>query len=96
MFDSLLKKLFGDKNVKATKDLWPIVDQINKETEKLQSLTDDELRAKTAEFKQRIAEATQDIITPLEELKTKLASVQSAEEKHALHDEIEGYEDQLT
>lgn len=96
MFDSLLKKLFGDKNVKATKDLWPIVDQINKETEKLQSLTDDELRAKTAEFKQRIAEATHDIITPLEELKTKLASVQSAEEKHALHDEIEGYEDQLT
>ena len=96
MFDSLLKKLFGDKNVKATKDLWPIVDQINKETQKLQSLTDDELRAKTAEFKQRIAEATHDIITPLEELKTKLASVQSAEEKHALHDEIEGYEDQLT
>lgn len=96
MFDSLLKKLFGDKNVKATKDLWPIVDQINKETEKLQSLTDDELRAKTTEFKQRIAEATHDIITPLEELKTKLASVQSAEEKHALHDEIEGYEDQLT
>ena len=96
MFDSLLKKLFGDKNVKATKDLWPIVDQINKETEKLQSLSDDELRAKTAEFKQRIAEAIHDIKTPLDELKTKLASVQSAEEKHALHDEIEGYEDQLT
>ena len=96
MFDSLLKKLFGDKNVKATKDLWPIVDQINQETEKLQSLSDDELRAKTAEFKQRIAEAIHDIKTPLDELKTKLASVQSAEEKHALHDEIEGYEDQLT
>lgn len=96
MFDSLLKKLFGDKNVKATKDLWPIVDQINQETEKLQSLSDDELRAKTVEFKQRIAEAIHDIKTPLDELKTKLASVQSAEEKHALHDEIEGYEDQLT
>ena len=96
MFDSLLKKLFGDKNVKATKHLWPIVDQINQETEKLQSLSDDELRAKTAEFKQRIAEAIHDIKTPLDELKTKLASVQSAEEKHALHDEIEGYEDQLT
>ncbi|MFA7420184.1 MAG: preprotein translocase subunit SecA [Melioribacteraceae bacterium] len=96
MFDSLLKKIFGDKNVKATKELWPIVDQINQEFEKLQSLSDDELRAKTAEFKIRIAEATKDIITPLEELRAQLANVQSSEEKHKLHDEIEGYEDQLT
>jgi preprotein translocase subunit SecA len=96
MFGPLLKKIFGDKNVKAMKDLWPVVDQINAEFEKLQSLTDDELRGKTAEFKQRIADATQDIRTPLDELKTQLANVQSAEEKHSIHDEIEEYEDQLT
>lgn len=96
MFGSLLKKFFGDKNEKATKDLWPIVDQINQEFEKLQSLTDDELRAKTADFKNRIAEATVEIRTPLEEVRAKLAEVQSAEEKHSLHDEIEEYENQLT
>jgi len=96
MFGSLLKKFFGDKNEKATKDLWPIVDQINQEFEKLKALNDNELRAKTAEFKQRIAEATEEIRTPLDELKAKLAQVQSAEEKHSLHNEIEEYEDQLT
>ncbi len=96
MLGQLLKKIFGDKNTKAMKDLWPVVDLINEEYEKLNSLTDDELRGKTAEFKKRIADATEDIRTPLEELKTKLASVQSAEEKHSIHDEIEEYEDQLT
>lgn len=96
MFGSLLKKFFGDKNKKATKDLWPIVDQINQEFEKLKTISDDDLRAKTTEFKRRIADATQDIRTPLEEVKVKLSTVQSAEEKHSLHDEIEGYEDDLT
>ncbi|KAF0148743.1 MAG: preprotein translocase subunit SecA [Ignavibacteria bacterium] len=96
MFGSLLKKFFGDKNEKATKDLWPIVNQINQEFEKLQPLSDDGLRTKTAEFKQRIAEATYEIKTALDELKAKLADVQSAEEKHSLHDEIKEYEDQLT
>ncbi|MEW6652678.1 MAG: preprotein translocase subunit SecA [Bacteroidota bacterium] len=96
MFSLLLKKFFGDKNEKATKDLWPIVDQINQEFEKLHLLTDDELRGKTAEFKKRIAEATEEIRTPLDELKAKLTNVQSAEEKNSLHDEIEEYEDQLT
>ena len=56
MLDSFLKKIFGDKNVRATKDLWPVVEQINVEYEKLQGLSDDELRAKTAEFKQRGSE----------------------------------------
>lgn len=96
MLSQLLKKIFGDKNAKAMKDLWPVVDLINEEYEKLNSLSDDELKGKTAEFKKRIADATEDIRIPLEELKTKLASVQSAEEKHSIHDEIEEYEDQLT
>lgn len=96
MLSPLLKKIFGDKNSKAMKDLWPIVDQINEEYEKLQSLTDDELRHKTTEFKERIAEATKDIREQLDELKARLANVQSAEEKHSIYDEIEEIEDQLT
>ncbi len=96
MLDSFLKKIFGDKNVRATKDLWPVVEQINVEYEKLQGLTDDELRAKTAEFKQRIQDATADIRTPLDELKLKLQDVQSSEEKHQLYDEIEKLEEELT
>lgn len=95
MFSSLLKKFFGDKNVRATKDLWPIVEQINTEVEKLKSLTDDQLCAKTAEFKQRIQDETQEIRTALDELKAKLHDVESSEDKHAIYDEIEDYEKQL-
>ncbi|MHB8906026.1 MAG: preprotein translocase subunit SecA [Melioribacteraceae bacterium] len=96
MIGTLLKKIFGDKNTRATKDYWPIVDQINAEFEKLQNLTDDELRAKTAEFKQRIADATVDIQTPLAEFKNKLMDDQFVEDKHAIYDEIERLENELT
>ena len=96
MIGTLLKKIFGDKNTRATKDYWPIVDQINAEFEKLQNLTDDELRAKTAEFKQRIADATVDIQTPLAEFKNKLMDDQFVEDKHVIYDEIERLENELT
>ena len=29
MISGLIKKVFGDKNTKALKDYWPIVDEIN-------------------------------------------------------------------
>ncbi len=96
MFNSLLKKIFGDKNVKATKDLWPIVDQINQEYEKLKNLTDDELRDKTRQFKQKIAEETLDIRNSLEELRNKLHEVQSAEEKHEIYEDVDRLEKELT
>ncbi len=96
MFESLLKKFFGDKNVKAAKDLWPIVEQINAEYEKLKDITDDELRAKTTEFKNRIEEYTRETKTPLDELKIKLQDVQSVEDKHTIYDEVERLENELT
>jgi preprotein translocase subunit SecA len=95
MFKPLFKKIFGDKNEKATKEIWPVVEEINAEYEKLQSLTDDELRDKTAELKQRIIDSTADIRTPLEDLKEKLHEIQSVEEKHAIYDEIEKLEEDL-
>jgi len=49
MINNLLKKIFGDKNVRATKDLWPLVDEINSIYEGLKNLSDDQLRAKTIE-----------------------------------------------
>ena len=96
MLGSLLKKIFGDKNVRATSELWPVVQLINAEYEKLSSLTDEELKNKTVEFKQRIYDYTRDIIEPLNELKEKLQKVELSEEKHSLYDEIEILENDLT
>ncbi|MFA9214778.1 MAG: preprotein translocase subunit SecA [Candidatus Methylacidiphilales bacterium] len=51
MLDSLLKKIFGSKSDRDLKPIYPIVEQIKQEFAKLQSISDDELRNKTAEFK---------------------------------------------
>ena len=53
-----LQKIFGgNSNERELKKLWPVVDEINEHAERLQHVTDDELRAKTDEFKARIRQA---------------------------------------
>ena len=54
MLDAIFKKLFGDKSQKDLKELLPVVDQVNSEFDKIQGISDDELRGKTKKFKQRI------------------------------------------
>ncbi|MGK9475249.1 preprotein translocase subunit SecA [Melioribacter sp. OK-6-Me] len=95
MISTLLKKIFGDKNTKALKELWPIVDKINEEYEKLKDLTDDELRAKTAEFKEKIQSETAEIRNQIETLKERLAHIEDASEKHKVYDQIEELEKEL-
>ncbi len=95
MFNSLLKKIFGDKNARVTKDLWPVVEEINGHFEDLKILSDEQLRAKTAEFKNKIFTETEDLRNQLDEHKTKLQQVQSSEEKRSLYDEIEQINNEL-
>jgi preprotein translocase subunit SecA len=66
---NLLKKVFGTKQDKDIKLLTPIVEEINEHYEKLNSLSDDELKAKTQEFKQIIKEASQDLEVEKEKLR---------------------------
>ena len=55
---NLLKFLFGTKNDRELKKLWPIVREINRIEEKLQAenLTDEDFPKRTAELKARVAE----------------------------------------
>jgi len=66
MFDRLLKSVFGSKHERDLKRVFPIVDEINRLVEEYRALSDDELSAKTGEFRARLAEATRDV-TDLEE-----------------------------
>jgi preprotein translocase subunit SecA len=54
MFFDWLTKIFGSKNERELKQLWPVVDQINALEPAVQALTDDELRAQTVTFRERI------------------------------------------
>ena len=55
---NILGKLFGTKAARDLKDLKPIIDKVNQKSPAIIALSDDELRAKTLEFKELIAKAT--------------------------------------
>ena len=55
MVEWILKKIFGTRNARQIRRLWPLVDQVNTIQQGLLALTDEQLRAKTAEFRQRLA-----------------------------------------
>ena len=95
MLNGLLKKIFGDKNTKALNELWPIVDKINAEYEKLENLSDEELIGKTSQFKDKIQAETADIRNEIEELKEKLKSDDSDVDSHAIHDQIDELNEEL-
>ena len=62
---SLVEKIFGDLNAKEIKKIEKIVDQIEALDESMQALSDDDLRAKTQEFKDRLTQGeTLDDILP--------------------------------
>ena len=73
----LLKKVFGDSNERKLKKLWPLVAQINNEFEKLQDLSDEDLRARTDKFKARIHEAVAEIEEDQSEIQAKLRGIVS-------------------
>ena len=54
MIGKLLSKIFGTKNERELKRLRPLVRQISDLEPQMQQLTDDELRARTAQFRERV------------------------------------------
>ena len=60
-FDKVLTKIFGTANERAIKRLLPIVDTINALEPQMQKLSDEELRAKTDDFRARIAQKLEGI-----------------------------------
>ncbi len=64
LFNSVISKVFGTSNDRAVKRILPIVEQINALESSIQTLSDDQLREKTVEFRQRIAAAVEGIEDP--------------------------------
>ncbi|MCX6998727.1 MAG: preprotein translocase subunit SecA, partial [Candidatus Sumerlaeota bacterium] len=55
MLKTIIRKIFGgNKQTRDMKILLPVVERINEEYEKLQGLSDEELRKKTEEFRERL------------------------------------------
>jgi preprotein translocase subunit SecA len=68
----LLTAIFGTKHEKDVKLIRPLVELINERYDAFNSLTDDELRAKTPEFREKIQSATSQMEIDKEALHNKL------------------------
>jgi len=78
LFNKLAAKVFGTSNEREIKRILPRVDEINALESAMKQLTDEQLRAKTEEFRQRIRErldAIEDADQKDQELKTALDEI---------------------
>jgi preprotein translocase subunit SecA len=64
LLNNVLSKVFGTSNERAVKRMLPILAQISSHESTLEALTDEQLTAKTFEFKARIAKAIEGITDP--------------------------------
>jgi len=87
---NILKKFFGDKSVKDRKEYQPSIDQTNESQKNIESLSDEELRGKTAVFKEIIAAGIQSLEDELKELNEKANDANTPiQEKEPLFESID-------
>ena len=88
-FNKILKSFLGDKNQRDLKEVGKIVAKIKKVEPAIKELSDDELRGKSREFKEKIKTATADITTQIEQIKEQIKTTANIDEKEALFSKIE-------
>src|SRR5215212_7656122 len=81
-FDKFLTKLFGSSNQRFLKSILPLVEKINSLEPSVKALSDDELRARTARFKEQVQRAVLDEILPEAFAVVREASVRSTGMRH--------------
>ncbi|SMO59664.1 preprotein translocase subunit SecA [Solitalea koreensis] len=86
---NFLTKLFGSKSERDIKAILPVVEQIKSEYSKLQSISNDELRGKTVDFKKRIQRFLEQIDVNINELQQQADAIVDIHDKVALYDSID-------
>ena len=79
----------GDKNAKDLKEVKKVVTKVKSVESGIQSLSDDGLRDKTAEFKDKIKTATANFTSQIEQIKEQIKDSTNVDEKEALFTKIE-------
>ncbi len=87
--DKVLKGFLGDKNLSDLKEVKKVVNKIKAVEPNISELTDDGLRDKTAEFKEKIKTATAQITVQIDETKEQIKVATNIDEKEALFAKIE-------
>ncbi|MGZ5263700.1 MAG: preprotein translocase subunit SecA, partial [Kaistella sp.] len=87
--DKVLKGFLGDKNTTDLKEVKKVVGKIKAVEPKIQELTDDGLRSKTAEFKEKLKTATANITSQIEQIKEQIKNSTNVDEKEELFSKVE-------
>ncbi len=89
-----ISKFFGNKADKDVKEMTPYVGKINAEFDKLKDLSNDQLRAKTAEFKSRVNDYLSEIDSEVTDLRAEIekANISEIEKKETAYDRIDELE----
>ncbi|HQN98062.1 MAG TPA: preprotein translocase subunit SecA [Bacteroidales bacterium] len=88
---SFFKKFLGSKSQRDIKAIMPVVEQIHEVYKEIQKLSNDELRAKTQEFKNRIANYIAEEESKIAELKASIENEieMDVEEKAEIYKQID-------
>ena len=81
-----ITRLFGDPNQREIKKLQPIVEKINRLDEQTKALSDEALRQKTTEFKERFRQAVAAAQQRVEEIKARLPENPDGYERRELQE----------
>ncbi len=87
--NKVLKGFLGDKNANDLKEVKKAVVKIKSKEGDIQALSDDGLREKTAEFKEKIKAATAGITSQIAETKEQIQATSNVDEKEALFAKVE-------
>ncbi|MFN2637291.1 MAG: preprotein translocase subunit SecA [Gemmatimonadaceae bacterium] len=90
MLTGLLSGVFGTRHDRERKRVQPIVDEINEQYARLQTISEDDLRAQTGKFRARIAEVTSGIETRIAELKERKRGAADPVVREGIDNELSG------
>lgn len=90
-----LKKIFGDKKAKDIQPLKPVVEAINREYEKLSSLSEEQLKDKTRIFREKIDAHTKELRAQIDEIHQQLKGNDEDNNTDELYEQIEALNEQL-
>jgi preprotein translocase subunit SecA len=94
LLDSVLKLFVGDKTKQDIKQIQPLINKILEIEPQISTLTIDELREKTVEFKNRIASAKASLVKQIDELKIKANEEEDIDAREDIYSKIDELEDQ--
>ena len=95
ILNSILKIFVGDKSKQDVKMISPIVKSILSFEEKVAQLSNDDLRAKTDEFKSSIANSNKDITDEIKSLESEVETTVNFDEKESLYNNIDNLKDEI-